>query len=232
MRRLFAGLALVSSLALSAPLMADDRPIFMASEVAMDALPIGEYIIDLSHTSVTFKVDHLGVSKYTARFKRVEGKLNLDPAAPGKANVEAVIDATSLETDYPTPAEHDFNAKLTGEGWLDAKTHPTITFKSTGIELTGAKTANVTGDLTMRGVTKPVTLAVTFNGGIPSIPMDSNKARIGFSATGTLKRSDFGVSYGIPPAGSSMGVGDEVQVIIETEFTAPGKTAAPVEPTK
>ena len=91
-----------------------------------------------------------------------------------------------------------------------------ITFRSTKVELTGERRARVTGDLTLNGVTKPVTLETTFNGGYPANAMDGN--RIGFSAHGVLKRSDFGITYGLPAPGTSMGVFDEVEVIIETEF--------------
>ena len=86
-----------------------------------------------------------------------------------------------------------------------------ITFKSTAIVMTGSKTADVTGDLTMLGVTKPVTLKVTFNGGMASHPM-AKKPAAGFSATGTVKRSEFGMTNALPF------IGDDVTVLIETEF--------------
>ena len=96
-----------------------------------------------------------------------------------------------------------------------------MTFTSTAVALTGADTADVTGDLTLHGVTRPITLAVTFNGGYGAFAMDPSGARIGFSATGKLNRSDFGIGFGVPAPGTTFGVGDEVQIIIETEFTNP-----------
>jgi polyisoprenoid-binding protein YceI len=102
-----------------------------------------------------------------------------------------------------------------------------ISFHSTAITLTGPKTARITGELTLHGVTKPVTLEAVFNGGYPGHPMDPH-ARIGFSAKGYLNRSAFGVAYGIPAPGSTLGVGDQVDMSIEAEFTGP--PLAPAKP--
>jgi polyisoprenoid-binding protein YceI len=180
--------------------------------------PAGEYTMDLQHTSVIFRVSHMGLSRYTARFTKVEGKLAFDPANPAAQSVTATIDAGSLQTDYPDSAKLDFDAQLEKE-FLDTAKYPTITFQSTKVEPTGARTAKVTGDLTLHGVTKPVTLEATFNGGYKAGSMDPMGARVGFSAHGTFKRSDFGIAYGIPAPGTTMGVGDEVEVAIEAEFT-------------
>jgi polyisoprenoid-binding protein YceI len=182
--------------------------------------PAGEYKVEPSHASVTLRVDHLGFSKYTARFKKLDGTLKFDPVDPVKSSIEAAIDVASLETDFPFPEKVDFNAELTGPNWLDAKQSPQITFRSTRIDLTGERTMDIHGDLTMRGVTKPVTLQATFNGGYAGHPMDPN-ARIGFSARSRIQRSEFGVSYGIPAPGTTMGVGDDVEIWIEVEFTGP-----------
>jgi polyisoprenoid-binding protein YceI len=84
----------------------------------------------------------------------------------------------------------------------------------------GANGLRITGDFTLHGVTKPVVLNATYNGGYAGHPFDPH-ARIGFSATGKLKRSDFGVAYGIPAPGTTMGVGDDVDIVIETEFSGP-----------
>ena len=95
-----------------------------------------------------------------------------------------------------------------------------MTFRSSKVEVTGSNTMKISGDLTLRGVTRPMVLDATYNGGYAGHPLDPN-ARIGFSAHGTLKRSDFGMTVGIPAPGTTMGVGDEVEVIIETEFSGP-----------
>jgi polyisoprenoid-binding protein YceI len=179
--------------------------------------PAGQYYMDKAHTSVTFQVNHLGFSHYTARFSRVDATLKFDPANPAAMQVEATIDPTSLALNAP-PA--GFLDQLMGAGWFEAAKFPQITFRSTRVETTGANTAKVTGDLTLHGVTKPVTLDVTYNGGYPPNSFDPGGARVGFSAKGTLKRSAFGVSSGIPAPGSTMGVSDEVDFAIETEFSS------------
>ena len=191
-----------------------------ASTPAPVDLPAGAYTLDRSHASLIFKVNHLGFSNYTARFKRFDAELQLDPQNPAAAGLTATVDATSIETDYPDPATLDFNAQLQGAEWLNTAEFPEMTYKSTNIEMTGPHTATITGDLTLRGVTHPVTLDATYNGGWKGIEQDPH-ARIGFSAHGTLKRSDYGMSFGIPAPGTTLGVGDEVSIIIEAEFTGP-----------
>ena len=95
-----------------------------------------------------------------------------------------------------------------------------MSFHSKSVEVTGTNTFRIHGELTLHGVTKPVMLDATYNGGYAGHPMDPH-ARIGFSAHGVLKRSEFGISYGIPAPGTTMGVGDEVSIILELEFSGP-----------
>lgn len=192
-------------------------------------VPAGDYQLEKSHATLIFRVDHLGFSKYTARFKRFDAQLKFDPANLAASSVTATVDPRSLETDFPDPAKHDFNAALQGEQWLDAAKYPQITFRSTAVEVTGPNTMRITGDFSLHGVTRPLTLQATFNGGYAGHPMDPN-ARIGFSAQGTLKRSEFGIAYGIPAPGTKMGVGDEVEIIIEAEFSGPPLASAGAAP--
>ena len=180
-------------------------------------IPAGAYKLDPSHASLVFRVDHLGFSKYTARFTDWDAQLQLDPAKPATARLTAEIEPDSLSLERP-PA--GFEDTLRGPDWLDTGRYPTIVFRSTRVEPTGARQARITGDLTLHGVTKPVILEATFNGGYRGHPMDPN-ARIGFSATGSFNRSAFGVSAGIPAPGTTMGVGDAVEMVIEAEFTGP-----------
>jgi polyisoprenoid-binding protein YceI len=133
--------------------------------------------------------------------------------------VTASVNPASVETHYPDPAL-DFNATIAGPEFLDAATYPAITFASTSVTLTGERTADVGGDLTLHGVTAPIALSVTFNGGYAGHPLDAG-ARIGFSAKGSLLRSAFGIGYGIPAPGTTMGVSDEVSIMIEAEFLNP-----------
>jgi polyisoprenoid-binding protein YceI len=139
--------------------------------------------------------------------------------------VVATVDTDSLETDYPDPAKLDFNAQLKGAQWLNVAQFPTMEFRSRRVEVTGANTVRIHGTLTLHGVTRPIVLAAKFNGGYAGHPMDPH-ARIGFSAQGTLLRSEFGIAYGIPAPGTTMGVGDDVEIVIEAEFTGPPLVAA------
>jgi polyisoprenoid-binding protein YceI len=188
-------------------------------------VPAGAYTIDPSHTSILFRVDHLGFSNYTARFKKATAQLQFDPADLAASTVTVVVDAKSLETDLVDPKIVDFNAQLLGADWLDGAKYPEITFRSVSVEPTGARTMRINGELTLRGATRPMVLDAKFNGGYRGHPMDP-KARIGFSATGVLKRSEFGISTGIPAPGTTMGVSDEVSVIVETEMSGPPMAAA------
>lgn len=187
---------------------------------AQTEAPAGEYALDPTHASLVFRVDHLGFSKYTARFTKFDAALRFDPEDPTAARVEATVDVASLETDYPGQ-ELDFDATLTGGEWLDAAQFPQMRFVSTVIEPTDENSAQVTGEFTMMGVTRPVTLDVTFNGGYAGVRPYDPQARVGYSARGVLKRSEFGLDYGLPPPGTSFGVGDEVEIQIEAEFLGP-----------
>lgn len=179
-----------------------------AQSAKIDA-PAGEYVLDKTHASITWKVMHLGMSHYTARFTGFDMALVLDPATPTKSTISVTIDPRSVETDFPFPEKEDFD-KVIAEKFLMAGEHPTITFQSSSLKATGPKTGKLTGNLTLMGVTKPVTLDVKLNGAMVhpfrKVPV------IGFSATGTFKRSEFGSTVLQGP------VGDEITVIIEAEF--------------
>ena len=174
--------------------------------------PAGKYVIDPTHASLTWKVNHLGLSNYTARFTKLDAILNYDATDPTKSTLEVKVDPTSLETDFPFPDEEDFDKKLIeGEEWFNANKHKMIQFKSTRVEMTSDKTAKVHGDLTFLGVTKPAVLNVKLNAAMAEHPMAKIPA-LGFSATSQIKRSEFGMEKFIPL------VGDNVQLLIEAEF--------------
>ena len=187
-----------------------------SSSVPPGKLPDTTYRIDPAHTSVVFRVDHMGFSAYTAGFDQVTGTLQLDPSDPASADLEVSIATSSL--DLPSPPE-GFREEILGPDWLDAASHPEIVFTSESVTQTGERTAEIAGTLTLRGVAAPVTLEATFNGGWADVEWEPG-ARIGFSATAQLDRSDFGISTGIPAPGSTLGVGDTVSVVIETELTS------------
>jgi polyisoprenoid-binding protein YceI len=187
--------------------------------------PAGTYLLDKTHASLVLRVDHLGLSNYTLRFTRLDATLDFDPADLARSSVKATIDARSIETDFPEPERVDFDAQLRSEQWLDTARFPEMRYESTRVQLIGANRLRIDGELTLHGVTRSVPLEATFNGGFARHPLGGN-AQIGFSATGSLKRSDFGITFALPPPKSTFGVGDEISIALELEFSKP-KPATP-----
>jgi polyisoprenoid-binding protein YceI len=179
-------------------------------------VPKGAYSLDKSHASLIFRVDHLGFSTFTGRFTSYEASLNFDPEQLASSSVNVTIDPRSITSDN---APEGFVATMAGKELLDAAQFPEMKFVSKSIDVSG-RNLRINGELTLRGVTKPIVLEARYNGGYAGHPYDP-AARIGFSARGAFKRSDFGIAYGVPAPGSSFGVGDEVQVVLEAEFTGP-----------
>jgi polyisoprenoid-binding protein YceI len=175
-------------------------------------MPAGNYSVDLSHASIVWKVSHLGLSNYVARFADFDAKINFNSDNVEKSKITASINPMSIQTAYPKAAEKDFDKVLaTDKGWFNAGTFTSIDFVSTSIDMSGEKTAIMTGDLTFLGVSKAITLNVVFNGAMLRQPF-SGKPTMGFSATTSLNRSDFGMTKYVP------NIGDKVDVIIEGEF--------------
>ena len=163
--------------------------------------------VDPSHTSVVFSVDHLGYSSMIGRFSKVAGALEFDHAAVTRANLKVVIDPKSIDTNDAKRDDH-----LRSPDFFNVAEFPDLTFVSTKVEKTGEKTGKVTGDLTLLGVTRPVTLDVTFNKIAPNpLPQSKGVVTAGFSATGSLRRTDFGMKYAAPA------LGDTIQIRIEAE---------------
>ncbi|MHC5306981.1 YceI family protein [Bartonella sp. LJL80] len=181
-----------------------------AASAATIDVPAGQYTSDPAHTNLLWSVKHFGLSNYYGRFDTIKATLQLDSADVAKSTLNVTIDPKSVDTNYPAKP-NTFNEEIAGEKFFDAAKFDSITFKSTSIELTGEKTGKVTGDLTFHGVTKPVTLDVTLNAALNPHPM-SKKPAIGFSATGVIKRSEFGVNTLVGP------VSDDVNLTIEAEF--------------
>lgn len=194
--------------------------IFAAPALAQSVeAPAGAYVNDKTHSSLVWKVKHQGLSWYTARFTSFDAELNFDSADVTKSSLNVTIDPMTVETDYevnrPEGNDADFSNELaTDERFFNAGAHPEITFTSTSIEATGEDTGKVTGNLTFLGVTKPVTLDVTLNG--HRNDPRRQKHKLGFSATGTIMRSEWGLDALIPAQG------DEVRLEIETEFVEAG----------
>jgi len=165
----------------------------------------GNYTVEPYHTRVEFSVTHFGFTSYWGDVAGVSGSLVLDPKNAAADQISVSIPVSSVSTT---------NTKLDGElkspMFLDGTTYPTITFVSKSVKRTGPTTALVTGDLTLHGVTKPVTLEAKFNAG-GSNPM-TNKYTVGFDARGHINRSDFGVKAFVPM------VSDQVDITISAAF--------------
>jgi polyisoprenoid-binding protein YceI len=174
-------------------------------------MPAGEYKLDPTHASVTWKVNHMGLSNYAARFTKMDATITLDPKDLSKSKLVATVDPASVRTDYPDVAKKDFDKELTSAEWFNTAKFPEAKFESTKIETTGKNTGKIHGNLTFLGVTKPLTFDVTFNGGYEKHPM-ANIPALGFSATATMKRTEWGFKNMVPH------IADDVTLHIEAEF--------------
>ncbi len=202
MRRILIALAAAGLMA--APALAQGAP----------EAPAGAYVSDKTHTAIQWQGLHNGLSWYTARFTGFDIQLTFDPADVSKSKVTATIDPKSIETDYsrtrPAGNTTDFNNELaTGDRFFNAGKFPSITFASTAVSKTSANTGKMTGNLTFLGVTKPVTLDVSYVG--HRNDPRSNKHKVGFQLKGSFKRSDWGMTIGGPLA-------DEIRIEINSEL--------------
>jgi polyisoprenoid-binding protein YceI len=176
-------------------------------------VPAGSYTLDAHHWSITFDVDHLKFSRFTMRFDRAQGTLDWKPGGLDASTVSVSIDASSVDTNVPL-----LDKLVKGPDMFDAANHPAIRFVSTRVVRTGNSEGTLEGDLTIRGVTRPVTLEMKFNGyGVDPLTKED---KLGFSAQGHFGRSQFGLGTWYPA------VGDDVRVRIEAEFArhAQGET--------
>lgn len=183
-----------------------------AASVVAFAAPM-TYKIDPNHTDVIASWSHFGFSNPIAHFGQVDGFITYDADKVADSKVEVTIPLAGLNSHVP-----DFDAHLRSDDFFDAEKYPVITFKSTAVKASGKDKLSVTGDLTIKGITKSVTLDVTINK-IGMQPMAKREAA-GFAATTTIKRSDFGLGKYAPS------VSDEVVLSITTEAVVPKPAAA------
>lgn len=160
------------------------------------------YEFDKTQSRIAFRVDNFGYATTIGMFRRIEGGFVFDPASLDKSSVVATIHTDSIDAQNAL-----LDSVLRSERFFDVARFPFMTFAGTSVEQTGPNTGRIAGDLTMRGVTRQVTLAVTFNKAGPH-PV-TRRHLAGFSATGTVNRSDFGMTLGQP------GIGDAVTISIE-----------------
>lgn len=201
---------------MAAPLMA--APTASHAEAVVPA-PSGVYVVDPTHANVLFQVSHLGLAPYTARFDTVDATLTLDVDNPANSSVTASVDVGSVSTNYQGSKPFDQTLAF-GPKFFNGNEFPKITFTSTGIEQTGDKTATITGDLEMLGVTKPITLAAELTGALGNHPFaPGNPPAVGFTAEGVIDRTDWNFTHltnALP--GGALAVGTEVRILIQAEF--------------
>lgn len=177
--------------------------------LAAAPLPAAEtYVVDKGHSEAGFKVRHL-VSKTAGRFADFSGRIQVDPAKPEASTVEFTIQAASIDTNEPSRDKH-----LKGADFFDVQKYPEITFRSQRVKPAGKDRYEVIGDLTMHGVTKTITLPVSF-GGFVKDPWGGERA--GFETELTLNRKDFGIVYNKVLDNGGTILGDDVQVAINIE---------------
>ena len=177
---------------------------------AAATLEAGDFQLDTTHAALLFRINHLGYADYVGRFDRFDASLSGDPARPEGASVDAIIDMTSLNIANP-----EFGEELMGPSWFDAGNHPQAIFRSRSVRLTGPVTAEIKGDLTLRGVTRPLSLSARFNGSAFDPLRRADVA--GFSATAEFSRADFGIDR------FSGLITDTVRIEVEAEFIRNGR---------
>ena len=200
--RLLAAAALAPLLAAPA---AAQAPMRSPANPDPSAVQGGTFAVEPTHTRVMFAVSHMGFSTWYGDFTQASGSLTLDPKTPAAAVLDVTVQTASVSTT---------NAKLDGElrdpTWFDAAKYPTIHFRSTKVTPTGPGRADVAGDFTLHGVTRPLVLHAVFNGAGANVM--SKAYTVGFEGTGVIKRSDFGVTKYVPL------VGDEVKITLSGAF--------------
>lgn len=170
------------------------------------AVPTGTWVVDPNHSTVAFAVRHMGIATVRGHFAEFEGRFAFG-ADPTSAKASGTVKAASVDTNQPQRDEH-----LRSADFFDAETYPDIVFESTGITPAGAGAFDVTGNLTIHGVTNPITLRATL-GGTGTDP--EGNERLGVEVTGELSRADFGMTFHQALGGGNMLVGDTVKLSLD-----------------
>lgn len=167
----------------------------------------GSYTVDPGHSKVTWSVSHFGFSTYVGQFTGVAATLKLDPKALSATSLDVTVNTGAVGTLNPALDKH-----LLSPDFLDAAKFPTATFVATSVKATGDRTADITGDLTLHGVTKPVVIQAVFNqAGVSPV---NKKYTLGFAGKAVIKRSEFGIKTYVPA------ISDDVTLQIDAEFNA------------
>ena len=180
-------------------------PKFVPPSRSPSAVPSGNYMIEPGHTQIMFSVLHFGVNPYMGTFSGASGTLMVDAGHPANDQLDVSVPIASVMT-----TSTRLNGELVSKMFFDGPDFPTMTFKSTRITPTGKTTARVTGDLTMHGVTRPITLSATFIAAGVNPMM--HKLTVGFTGMGSIKRSEFGMGIMVPA------ISDETKITITAAF--------------
>jgi len=183
----------------------------LALATSLPALAADTFVVDKGHSEVGFQVTHLGISKVRGRFTDFEGQIQIDAAKPEASSVELTIRAASIETGH---AGRDKDLRAAGSGFFEVDKYPTISFKSTKVEAKGKDLYHVTGDFTMHGVTKALTLPVKALGPITD---PRGTAKYGFETAATINRKDYGMTWHEVMDSGGLVVSDEVGISILIE---------------
>lgn len=170
---------------------------------------MAQWNLDSSHTTAAFSARHMMVTTVRGQFQKVSGTMDFDPENPTNASVNVTIDAASLVSGVIDRDNH-----LRSADFLDVENYPNITFKSTKVELTGDDTANIIGDLTVRGVTRPVTIKAEYLGQTNSPFGD---VRAGFSGRTKINREDFGLTWNVALETGGVLVGKDITIDLDVQ---------------
>lgn len=177
-----------------------------------------KFNFDPVHSHIEFSVRHLMISKVKGHFNKWTGSLVVDEANPANSKVQVTIEAASVDTKEPQRDDH-----LRSADFFDAATYPSLTFESTQVEKVSSEEYKVTGNLTIRGVTRPVVLKTEYFGRSKD-PWGGE--RIGFSAKTSIERKDYGLVFNIPLEGGGVVVGEKVEITLEIEAIKEAVAAA------
>ncbi len=202
------------------------------SDAPFSQAPSGVYAMDPTHASLSFSISHPGFSNYVARFTQYATTINYDASDITASSLQVDLDPKSIDTDYSADykaahPESSFDSweqdLANSDKFFNSEQYPSVTYRSTAIERTGQNTIQIQGDLTLPGQTHPMTLDATIVGSAPSHPMVKDRGVFGFSATGTFKRSVFGMDFLLSPPM----LGDEISLQFEGEFLQAPAAPAP-----
>jgi polyisoprenoid-binding protein YceI len=207
--------------AVSLDVMRNMMPVLVATLLLAEASRLAaeptRYELDAEHTTIAFLVEHIGYAKTLGQFREASGGFTFDEESGELTAVRIEVATASVDTHHEARDRH-----LASADFLDSGRHPAMTFTANGAERSGERTFTVTGELTLLGRTRPLTLDATLNKLAP-YPIGNRAEVVGVSARGTLERSEFGMTYGVADGL----VGDEVEIIIEIEARSRDGVASP-----